>query len=175
LEAAEDAKLRELGDEADRHIRRAIDLARDSLKEARRSVGALRPTALETGTLCNALPAMLERMAAGTGLGLNFDIEGTPFLLRSDWESDLLRIGQEGLTNVLRHARASRFQVVLAFAADSVRLELQDDGIGFDPAVQGDGFGLRGMRERASNMGGALTIFSKPGDGTRIAIAVPLR
>ncbi|HZR34949.1 MAG TPA: PAS domain-containing protein [Nevskia sp.] len=174
LEAAEDAKLRELGDEADQHIRRAIDLARDSLKEARRSVGALRPTALETGTLCNALPAMLERMVAGTGLELTFAIEGTPFVLPSDWESDLLRIGQEVLTNVLRHARANRFQVLLAFACDSVRLELGDDGIGFDPAARRDGFGLRGMQERASNMGGALTITSRPGDGTRIAIAVPL-
>lgn len=174
LEAAEDATLRGLGGEADRHIRRAIDLARDSLKEARRSVGALRPTALETGTLCNVLPEMLERMIAGTGLGLDFAISGTPFVLPAEWENDLLRIGQEVLTNVLRHARASRFQALLAFAPDSVRLELHDDGIGFDPTTRKDGFGLRGMHERASNMGGALTIRSKPGDGTRIAIAVPL-
>ncbi len=174
LEAAEDATLRGLGGEADRHIRRAIDLARDSLREARRSVGALRPTALETGTLCNALQEMLERMLAGTGLGLDFAIKGTPFVLPADWENDLLRIGQEVLTNVLRHARASRLQAMLTFAADSVHLELHDDGVGFDPAARKDGFGLRGIHERASNMGGALTIRSRPGDGTRIAIAVPL-
>ncbi len=174
LEAAEDAKLRGLGVEADRHIRRAVDLARESLEEARRSVGALRPTALETRTLCDALPALLERMIAGTGLNVEFTIQGTAVALPPEWENDLLRIGQEVLTNVLRHARASRFRAMLAFAAGSVRLELQDDGIGFDPAARSDGFGLCGMRERASNMGAKLAIHSKPGSGTSVEIAVPL-
>lgn len=174
LEAAEDAKQRKLDTEVDHHIRCAVDLARESLKEARRSIGALRPSALESGTLYDALPLLFERMVAGTGLQLEFAMQGDSVRLPPDWESDLLRIGQEVLTNVLRHAKASRFHAALAFASGSLRLEFRDDGIGFDPAVRNGGFGLRGMHERASNMGATLDIRSKPGDGTHIVIAVPL-
>lgn len=175
LEAAEDARLRGLGDEADQHVRRAVDLARDSLREARRSIGALRPAPLDGGTLAEALPQLFRRMLAGTGVELEFAVRGTATALPSEWEDDLLRIGQEALTNVLRHARARRFHAVLAFDADGLRLELRDDGIGFDPGVRHDGFGLRGLHERAANLGATLHIDSRPGDGSCIAVRVPLR
>jgi PAS domain S-box-containing protein len=174
LEAADDARLRGLGAEADRHVRRAIDLARESLNEARRSVSALRPMALESRTLGDALPVLLGKMIEGTGLQMEFLVEGEPTALPSEWEDDLLQIGREVLTNALRHAHARRFRVVLTYAATEVCLALNDDGHGFDPSARTDGFGLLGIRERTQRMGGTLAIQSTPADGTTIAIAVAM-
>jgi signal transduction histidine kinase len=78
------------------------------------------------------------------------------------------------LTNVLRHAQASKFEAELAFDEEEVRLNLRDNGSGFDPAGRHDGFGLHGMRERVEGMGGQLSIQSAKGVGTTISIALPL-
>jgi signal transduction histidine kinase len=78
------------------------------------------------------------------------------------------------LTNALRHARATHFRAQIEFFPDQVRLDLQDDGCGFDPSRRHDGFGLLGMRERVQRMGGQLRIQSAPGEGTAVSITVPL-
>jgi signal transduction histidine kinase len=88
--------------------------------------------------------------------------------------TNLLRIGQEVLTNVLRHARANEFKVLLVFDSSGIRLELRDNGCGFDPQRKHEGFGLQGMRERAEGMGGRLTIQSAAGQGTAISIVLPV-
>jgi PAS domain S-box-containing protein len=175
LEAAKDARRRRLAKEADEHLERAIEVSRESLKEARRSLRALRPQALETQNLCDALKALFKKMAAGTNLRSEFVIEGEPEQLPPEWDGNLLRIGQEVLTNALRHAQASLFEVKIAFAADAVRLDLRDDGRGFDPGRKHDGFGLLGIRERVEAMGGQVQVQSRPGAGTRFFIALPLR
>src|SRR6266404_5594220 len=109
LEAAADATSKGLANEADEHLGRAADLARESLKEARRSVRALRPLALEDKGLPEALDDLLRKMTAGTTLRATSSLKGDPHRLPAEWEENLLHIGQEVLTNALRHARATEF------------------------------------------------------------------
>ena len=173
LGAAEDARLRGLSKEADQHLVHARDLAREGLKEARRSVQALRPLALEDDDLCDALDGLLVKMTAGTRLRSEFKLLGDPRPLPLEWEEHLLHIGREVLTNVLRHAQASRFSTQLTFAPGAVHLDLRDDGCGFDPSARKDGFGLFGMRERVERIGGQMKIQSAPDRGTAVLITVP--
>ncbi|MFL9869729.1 PAS domain S-box protein [Paraburkholderia fungorum] len=173
LQAAEDARGRSLAMEADQHLKRAGDLARESLKEARRSMQALRPQALDEKDLCEALDGLFKKMTAGTAVQCEFTLEGQSRVLPPDWDENLLRIGQEVLTNVLRHAQANHFKVKIAFEPESVRLELRDTGRGFDPTAKRDGFGLLGIAERVEFMGGRLVIESAPGMGTAILISLP--
>ena len=175
LEAASDATSKGLAMEAGNHLDRAGQLARESLREARRSVQALRPQALEGNDLCEALDSLLKKMTADTSMKAEFSVKGHPMPLPPEWDENLLHIGQEVLTNALRHARAGRFTAQLAFTPGEVRLELRDDGSGFDPDRQHDGFGLLGMRERVEGMGGHLTIQSATGRGTAISIALPFK
>lgn len=174
LEAAADAKSKGLAKEADEHLSRAGELARESLKEARRSVRALRPQALEAKSLCAALEDLIGKMTAGTSLRAKFVLQGAPRKLPQEWEENLLRIGQEVLTNVLRHASAGDFTAQLVFRPEGVLLELRDNGRGFDPAGKHDGFGLLGMKERVEGMGGQITIQSANGEGAAILITLPL-
>jgi signal transduction histidine kinase/PAS domain-containing protein len=175
LEAAADAKSQGLSREADDHLRRASELARDNLKEARRSVRALRPQALEDKNLCEALEDLSRKMTDGTTMRAKFTLQGQPRPLPAEWEGNILRIGQEVLTNALRHAHASEFKTELVFAPEEIRLELRDNGRGFDPDSKYDGFGLVGMRERVEGMGGQITLESANGAGTAILIALPLK
>jgi PAS domain S-box-containing protein len=170
LEAAADANSDGLLKEANEHIARASDLARGSLREARRSVRALRPQALEEKGLRGALEELIEKMTLGTALRGELALEGEPRALPSSWGENLLRIGQEVLTNSLRHAAASEFKARLSFDRDAIRLTLRDNGHGFDPIRKHDGFGLLGIRERVEGMGGQLTIQSGRNEGTAISI-----
>ncbi|HEY0944577.1 MAG TPA: PAS domain-containing protein [Opitutaceae bacterium] len=174
LEAAEDARSRGLTREADEHLSRARALASDSLQEARRSVRALRPRALTGKNLCAALEELVGRMTAGTTLRGECNAQGHAPPLPDEWETNLLRISQEALTNALRHAGARTFSVCLVFEAQGIRLELRDDGSGFDPAAQHEGYGLPGMKERVDAMGGSLMIASGAGRGTTIVVSLPL-
>ncbi|HZR17694.1 MAG TPA: GAF domain-containing protein [Verrucomicrobiae bacterium] len=173
LEAVEEAISKGLLAKASECLHRAGALARDSLQEARRSVQALRPQALENNDLFEALQELIRKMTAGTSVQAKFNVRGQPAELPQEWEQNLLRIGQEVLTNVLRHSQAARFNARLAFAQGEIRLVLQDDGKGFDPAGRHDGFGLRGIRERVETMGGRLLIRSATGQGTTISILLP--
>jgi signal transduction histidine kinase len=123
---------------------------------------------------CEALESLIHKMTAGTTVRAQFMLQGKPRKLPSEWEENLLRIGQEVLTNVLRHAQASQFKTHVAFSLDEVRLELRDNGRGFEPTGKYDGFGLLGMRERVEGMGGHLTIQSSLGTGAAILIVLPL-
>jgi PAS domain S-box-containing protein len=174
LDAALDGRRRGLHAQADAHVERAGALARASLTEARRSVLALRPQALEDSDVGGALAAMFERLTGGTALAADFVKSGAPRAMPAAWEDNIVRIGQEALTNTLRHAGARRVEAALAFTDGGVRLTIRDDGRGFDPAAPHDGFGLLGMRERAEQMGAALAIDSAQGQGTAVTISVPL-
>ena len=131
LDAAVEALRDEEPEGAAKHIRRARELARESLSEARRSVHALRPQALEKAAFAEALKANIENTTAGTSLHASFQIRGEPCEFAPTVEENLLHIGQEALTNALKHARATKFQARLSFASDAVRLELRDNGDGF--------------------------------------------
>ena len=174
LEAAEEAMSQRLAAKAGEHLTRAGELAREGLREARRSVWALRPQTLGEKDLCEALRELIQKLTAGTAVRAEFMVQGKPRDLPLEWEENLLRIGQEVLTNALRHAQASKFKARLAFDRDEIRLVLRDDGSGFDPAGRHDGFGLQGMRERVEGMGGRLTIQSARGEGTAVSIVLPV-
>lgn len=175
LEAAEDAQTHGLKKENVNHLRRASELARDSLQEARRSVFALRPQALEQRELADALNEMIAKMTAGTSLQAELTVDGTPRKLPAEIEQNLLRIGQEGLTNALRHAGARHFTAKLTFRPEAVLLSLKDDGCGFDVTSHHEGYGLTGMKERVETMAGRLRIESAPGKGTTISLILPVK
>jgi signal transduction histidine kinase len=172
LEAAKGAAVRgDYGDTAMR-IERAGDLARSSLGEARRSVRALRPRSLSDGTLYMALADLLKRMSNGIDLNAELRIEGEQRAIPPQWEEGLLRIAQESLTNTIKHAQARNFRVTLSLRAEEVGLQLVDDGLGFDPQEDHDGFGLVGMKERADQIGGQFILRSKRGQGTEILVTL---
>jgi PAS domain S-box-containing protein len=174
LEAAEDASRRGLGSEAELHVITARKLARESLSEARRSLQALRPRPLQSGGVAHALRALFDKSIAGVALQSEFRVLGEPLELPPDWEENLFRIAQECLTNVLRHARASRVTGSIGFGPDEVSLEFADDGRGFDPAARSEGYGLLGMRERVDAMGGRIVVQSSIDGGTTVSIHLPL-
>ncbi len=174
LEASEDAASRGLLVEAAAHRSRAAALARAGLAEARRSVMALRPQALEDHDLAMALRELVTRMTDGTGVVGDFTQRGVPRPVPPEWDANLLHIGQEALTNALRHAGARRVAMQLSLDAGEMRLELRDNGRGFDPAVPSEGAGLAGIRERVAAMGGHVRIDSTDGAGTTLAVTVPL-
>jgi signal transduction histidine kinase len=153
---------------------RASELAREGLREARRSVQALRPLALEEKPLTTALKDLIERMTTGTSMKAKLSLQGEPRKLPPELETNLLRIGQEVLTNAVRHAHATQFDAQLIFDRREVRLNLRDNGRGFDLAKSHEGFGLQGMRERAEDMGGQFSIESSEGNGVAISIVLPL-
>lgn len=156
------------------HVEQAVALARSSLAEARRSVQALRPPALLDADLAGALLRLLQQLTAHTAIDATFAVTGTPAPLPPEVEGQLLRIGQEAITNALRHAGARRLQVELRFEAAAVRLQVRDDGAGFVPAqVRDDRFGLLGMRERAQQLGATLEVTSAPGAGTTVSVFAP--
>ena len=152
------------------------ELARQGLAEARRSVWALQPNALEYSDLASTLPHTITQMTSDTPLHGEIHIHGTPRSLPSDVGMNLLRITQEALNNTIRHAHAQNVFVELSFDAAWVRLCIQDDGQGFDLQYQqeGGGFGLIGMRQRVERIGGKLTLTSLPGRGTEVAVAAPI-
>jgi signal transduction histidine kinase len=173
LEAAADAASKGLVKESQNHCVRAVDLARESLGEARRSVRALRPRILEDNDLCEALASLFRKMTATTGVQARFSCHGEFQQLANGWDESLLRISQESLTNTIHHAHATQFWADLFFDKDEIRLELQDNGTGFDVDAQHAGFGLLGIGERVEQMGGRLTIRSGA-NGTSLSVRMPL-
>ena len=174
LEAADDASSRGLEAEAGAHVARAEAMARTGLHEARRSVMALRPEILESSDLSGALSELLTRMTDATSVVAEFSQHGPSRQLPLALEENLLRIGQETLTNALRHARARHLVMQLTFDGEMVRLELRDDGCGFDASDAAGGLGLAGIRARAQSMGGRVVIASAIGTGTTVSVTVPL-
>jgi PAS domain S-box-containing protein len=173
LEAVEDAIACCRRKEANQHLRRASELARQSLNEARRSVHALRPQALQRGNFWEALKGSVRNTTAGTTLHTRFELRGKLRDLPPVWQENLLHIGQEALTNALKYARPRNFETRLIFNTKQLRLELRDDGDGFKVKDRHDGLGLAGMRERVEQMGGELTITSERGKGTKVVVTLP--
>jgi PAS domain S-box-containing protein len=173
LESAEDAMAYCRRKEANEHLRRASELARRSLNEARRSVHALRPEALQRDNFWEALKGIVKNTTAGINLHTRFELRGKLRSLSPIWQENLLHVGQEALTNALKHAHPRNFETRLIFNSKEFRLELRDDGNGFRVKDQHDGLGLAGMRERAEQMGGTLKVASARGKGTTIVVTVP--
>ena len=174
LEAAEQA-LDDDPSSAQEHLDKARSLARESLNEARRSVWALRPQALEKHALATTLRRQLEDFTRDTGVSAEFGTDGKERELPADIEDTLLRIFQESLTNIKRHAGAGRVEARLVYGDKAVILIVEDDGSGFDTSVSKEGrFGLISMRERAKLIGGSIEIKSEKGKGSHIEVSIPI-
>ncbi|OYQ61930.1 serine/threonine protein kinase [Pseudanabaena sp. SR411] len=156
------------------HLEIIDELARIGLAEARRSVTALRPQLLEEGDLDSALHRLVTQMRSAADTALIYEITGTAYPLPAEVENNLLRIGQEALTNAIKYANANEIRVKLVYEATQCSLHIKDDGQGFGVGgipVTG-GFGLLGMSERAEHIGAQLTIQSQPAQGTEIIVIV---
>jgi PAS domain S-box-containing protein len=158
-------------------LRDLVGLAQQTLTDARRAVWDLRSPSLATGDFPAALRTATEDCVRGTTLELEYNVAGHPRPVDPDVESVLVRVAQEALTNVVKHADARTARVTLAFEARRVRLSVTDDGRGFavpsDFQVYGGHWGLLGMRERASQVHGRLVLRSSPGQGTELVLLVP--
>ncbi len=172
LEAAEHTRHRP--GEWSRHLVQARSLARSSLTEARRSVRALRPEQLEDASLPEAIGVLARTWSAQSMVTANLDTTGTPVRAGADIEAAVFRVAQEALSNVAKHAQATKVQLTLTYLDDTLLLDVADNGAGFDPAARADGYGLLGMEQRLSRIRGTLTVESAPGSGTTVNAAVPL-
>jgi two-component system NarL family sensor kinase len=156
-------------------VRHALEMARDGLEEARRSVLDLRAAPLEGRTLAEALASLVKTLPARKKLRITFKAEGDSVPLPPRAEAALYRIAQEAVNNVVRHAQARRAAVRLSVQPEAIRLRVEDDGRGFDPARTAAGHhGLVIMNERARLVGGRLHVESTPGRGTRLEVSVPI-
>jgi len=158
---------------ARRQLELAAQTARENLADARALIGALSPASLVSESLPGALRRVTERAAAEAGISASFDVSGTPRPLTAASDVVLLRVGQEALANVRKHAAAGSVQVLLRYQPAAVSLAVTDDGQGFDPARVNGGYGLRGMRERLGQAGGSVEVRSTPGNGTCVRAEVP--
>jgi signal transduction histidine kinase len=163
---------------AARHIELARHLVRQSQAEVRRSVWDLQSPALQRADWLGAFREIAEQLAASGGPQLEVRVEGAETSLPESLARQLLRIGQEAITNALKHAQATRIELVLECTADAITLTVRDNGRGFtnsggDFATAGH-FGLRGMSERARRLGGEWQISSTPGGGTTVRAHIPI-
>ncbi|WP_204138666.1 GAF domain-containing protein [Halomicronema sp. CCY15110] len=149
-------------------------LAETGLAEARRSVWALYPPAAEYAELAQLLYESVEYMSRNTATQIEVNVDGPPGPLPPFLGMNLLRIGQEALTNALKHAQAQTITIDLTYEDDRILLQICDDGMGFVPPRTLDplngGFGLVGMYERCDRIGAQLSLTSTPGQGTQILV-----
>ncbi|PYI84046.1 MAG: hypothetical protein DME26_13845 [Verrucomicrobia bacterium] len=175
LEAVAD-KLSGAPAQAQQHLNLALSMVRHSLVEARRSVMNLRSAALESCDLASALAETARQMMADRSVDVNVQTSGPPRMLSPKVEDNLLRVGQEAVTNSLKHSQATQIRIVLDYQPTFVRLSIHDNGQGFEPnglmAANGGHFGLIGMRERAKQIGGKIEIRSRPGAGTDVVLEI---
>jgi ligand-binding sensor domain-containing protein/signal transduction histidine kinase len=153
------------------HIDRAFDIGRATLADVRRMLADLRPSALDDVQLGTALRRFAAAAAEGERPRVDVVVQGEPRPLPAGVDSDLLRIGQEAITNAVRHAHASRIEVELAYLRERVRLRVRDDGVG-GASAGGQGYGLVGMRERAERMRGRFELRSEASAGTEVVVEV---
>jgi len=142
-------------------------------RDARRCAAAFRPVDLDRLGLAGALTEFARRVGSGSEVSVRFSTCGTPRHLPAAAELALFRAGQEAVTNALRHAHASAVSVELSYDADAVRLDITDNGRGFDVHDIAVGSGLLSIRDRAVESGAELSITSGPATGTQVIMALP--
>ena len=164
--------------------RERIELARrtaaDNLHEARAMIAALQPPTLNEASLEAALTRMAENFGTTGDIHVEVESEGEVQQLPMKIEAALLRIAQGAVGNVVKHAEASRARITVTYEGDEVRLDVVDNGKGFDPAAvestpTGLGhIGLAAIRRRAQELGGEVVVESAPGEGTAVSASMPL-
>lgn len=169
VEAADAALLRD-PDAAHAHLVLAARTARENLDEARAIVAALTPSPLADATLADALRRLSDRFNETAGTTATVRTGGAPRALPTGTEVVLLRVAQEALNNVRKHAKATAVAIQLEYGTDHIGLDIVDDGVGFDADALAPGYGLGAMRARVEQIGGELAITT--GTGTAIRTRV---
>jgi two-component system, NarL family, sensor histidine kinase DevS len=169
------------GDEAtlEQAVDRALEELGSQIGGLRSLITELRPAALDEIGLQPAIEGLAERTESVHGLGVKTQIDladrvGDSFRLSPIVETTVYRLAQEALTNAARHAGAQRAEVTIREHGGAVEIIVSDDGSGFDPETPARGFGLTGMRERVTLVGGELEVSSSPGAGTTVRATVPV-
>lgn len=179
LQAAEQAWTHS-PDAARRHVGQAAATARDGLADVRRVIADLAPPELAGHAgpaLVAALRRACERAVQGSGVRVEVRVDGAPVEVPGDVATALVHTARGALANVVEHAGARSAVVSLSYQPDAVTLDVRDDGAGFVPGPgggDGRGRGLPGIRARAEQFGGALAVESAPGEGTVLAVSLPL-
>jgi signal transduction histidine kinase len=153
--------------------------ANQAMAEMRRALGILRDTERSGAALAplpglGQLPALLDQLSTA-GLPVELTVAGTPRPLATSIDLSLYRIVQEALTNTLKHAKASRAEVVVGYGAHDITVEVTDDGPGTSPSVaRTEGAGTIGMRERVALFGGELQVGPRPRGGYAVRVCLPI-
>lgn len=160
-------------------LRQAQTLVQESLAEARRSIGNLRSEPGPDEDLRSKLSKAVQQSVQNQGLDVTIEVTGAYRPLPARIETEVLRIGQEAVMNVVRHAHATRLDVSFAFDSTKAQMTISDDGQGFIPREYPAGanghFGLRGMRERAEEINAKLSVMTTSGKGTQVILELPLK
>ena len=157
-------------------VRKVVEQVGTEIASLRALITELRPAALDELGLVPAIETLAERTATVEGLTLETNVAlglEAGSRLDPETESTVYRVTQEALTNVVKHARASRVKITLVREGPNVELTVADDGVGFDSEDADGGFGLLGMRERVALVGGRLEIEATPGEGTILHAQLP--
>jgi signal transduction histidine kinase len=172
LELAGDSLGRNVA--AQEHVRRALQLVRGSMTEMRCALWDLYPEELQKVDLKSGIEYLVKDLTADNELSVQFSLDGTNRRLPLEIEKALLRISQEALSNVVKHAQAREVRIELFLDAQRARLSVKDDGQGFQPELNSGSFGLTSMQDRTKTLGGVWTIRSEPGRGTEIHASIPI-
>jgi signal transduction histidine kinase len=157
-------------------LHHALETARVSLKEIRRSVWALSSESLENEDPGVALSFLARKLFEGTRVNVHLTLQKEPSPLSPEIRRELVQIGKEALVNALKYARAATVHIELSYETGQMRLSVSDDGQGFiltSLPTEQSGFGILSMRNRAKRLGGKFTIESRPGHGTKISAVIP--
>ncbi|HEY1939849.1 MAG TPA: ATP-binding protein [Candidatus Angelobacter sp.] len=164
-------------DEYTGRVRTATDIARGCLTEARSCLWTFCHESLGGVDPASKLSEVAKKMVRGTPICLDLSLQQQPRALPPKLPLELLRIGQEALSNVVKHSGATRVNIELAYKRQAVHFSVQDDGRGFirrSVDLRKKGFGLISMKERTERLGGKMSVDSRPGGGTRVAAVIPL-
>ena len=172
LVQAAESELDRDTEKARKHLALAARTARENLTEARALVAGLTPTALGTGSLDQAVHRQVERFAEEHAIAATYVVDGDSGTLSTVHEVVLLRMVQESLTNVRKHAKATEVTITLRVGDTCASMSVRDNGVGFAADEPVFGFGLAGMRNRADQVGGRLTVHSGA-NGTTVELEVP--
>ncbi|MEM9774532.1 MAG: sensor histidine kinase [Chloroflexota bacterium] len=186
LEAADSIRAAQ-PDKAEFHLKQAEEVARVGLRQARQVVNDLRPDLLETHqNTGDALRTVVSSWSESSGVNATFNESGNSESLHPETELTLLRTTQEGLANILKHAKADHVEVTLSWIGNQVVLDIEDNGVGFDLEGEADsddnnlpelftgGFGLKSIQERVNESAGELFIESDPAEGTTLSVILPI-
>jgi signal transduction histidine kinase len=157
---------------------RALRLVRQAIDEGRAAMRGLHTASPSPSSLEEAFSNLLSEVRSGGGPGLRIEVQGKPRTLNSEIQEQLFLIGREAVMNALRHSQATKIEIEVQYLRDLVRMFVRDNGRGINPeSVQKESdshWGLRGMHERSENIGARFGIWSGPGAGTEVHVAVPV-